>query len=251
MKRVLVALIPLVAFTAAAMWWYHPTHAQPTPPRGQRLMAPDHWVPMEAILVNTADHGGVITGRYYRGADGSIRNESGRELDKPGVIAISNIEQKRYYEKRFDRDYWESSPMFPPPNFRPFVMTSGGGLEAEAWPAKVKGFDVHRRQKTGKWQHNDTGEIREGTITEYLAPTLNFLAVLSEATLGGRAEYTDIKVRPQPKELFAPPVGAKIVDVFEPRGIISAKEAKKAGLDYGAYLKQHNEQAHKHKEQHK
>ena len=245
-KRFVVSVALLLATGVLAFYVYDPhTHinaAQPKEARKVVIGAAD-WVTFDAVQSQTLDSGRVVAGHFFQGFDGSTRMEAGYDLETPLVIDIKNVEQKRYYVRTSDGT-WTSGPMFPPDPFKPPQFSVGGGLDAEPFPAKVKGFDVHRRQKTGKWQ-NDKGDVREGTITEYLAPVLNFFTVFSESTMGGRIEYNDIKLRPQPKELFAPPIGAKVIYTDELGGYVSAKEAKKAGIDYGAYLKEHNEKVHK------
>jgi hypothetical protein len=213
-----LVIAPLVLFAAAAFWLSADSPAQAIQSAEPReiIQSPDHWVAFDAVQAQTLDSGRKTAGRFFQGPDGSTRLESGYELDQPLVIDIKNVEQKRQYVKRFDGT-WESSPLYPRPDFRPFLVQPGGGLDAERWPAKVKGFDVHRRLMKTK-SYNDNGDVREGTITEYLAPMLNFLSVYSESSGGGRSEYTEIKLRPQPKELFAPPPGAVVTELFESSG---------------------------------
>ena len=83
---------------------------------------------------------------------------------------------------------------------------------------------------------------KPGTLTIFWAPMLNMLPIRMTSS-GGTTEYYDIKLGPQASSLFVPPLNAAVEARTEPGGIIDSNEARKAGIDYGAYLKEHNAKA--------
>ena len=250
--RIMIAVVGPLAITAGlALWLYLPSAAQSN--KRRVLDSSPHWVSFSA-LQRTSDPAANrdTVARFYQGADGSTRLESGPNLADPTVIDIKNIEQKRQYVRTFGK--WTSYQMYPRADyaFNPPKAAVGGsdgaeGIEADPWPSQVRGFTVHRLEKNAKWE-DDKGNVRRGSVTTFYAPLLNLLPILMTSSLGGVVEYYDIKLGPQPPILFMPPQNADVMVSVEPGGIINAAEAKKAGLDYQAFVKDHNAKAHQQHE---
>ena len=223
------------------------THAQ-AQSQAQRvvLTGPGHWVAFSA-LQRTTDAAGNVLGvaRFYQAFDGSTRLESGPDLSNPAIIDIKNIDRKLQYVRAYGK--WTSNPMLPRADyaFKPPMMAVTSD-ESLPWPVQIQGFTVyaHRLNKPGT-RPNDNGDVGDGGLTIFWAPMLNMLPIRMTSS-GGTTEYYDIKLGPQPPSLFVPPLNAVVEARTEPSGIIDSNAAREAGLDYGAYLKEHNAKAQQH-----
>jgi hypothetical protein len=56
--------------------------------------------------------------------------------------------------------------------------------------------------------------------TKFVAPALNFLPLISQRSDGYRQAFTNINVRDQAPELFAPPADVTITECPQPMGIV-------------------------------
>jgi hypothetical protein len=199
---VVALLFPALLVTIQAASW---RQVAGTPRADQSVPAPDHWVAFDAI-VRTIGPRGVTVGKFYRGSDGSTRNDSGPEDNPSRIVSISNVSLITHYEG-IDGT-WKSYPMkLPAGDYRPGLrsLTRTHGLEAST--LKILGFTVYRLESTG-------GVVR------YQAPDLNFFALVTEFQ-DTRQECSDVVIRDQPAAVFMPPPGVVVEPQSQYRGIVS------------------------------
>lgn len=167
------------------------------------LPQPDHWVPFSANveIVGTGRDGStqVVRGRFWRGADGSTRLETGPSEDDVRVTSINNLTKEVTYVGPTKSGTWLEQPMPPPGPFgrKPIQYTTRMvGLTLNF--GEVEGFKVHR-------YINPNGD-------EWLwAPDLNFFPLVRRMAGGRRLEqYSNVQVGDQASSLFEPPAGVTI-----------------------------------------
>jgi hypothetical protein len=158
---------------------------------------PDHIVPFSADYVRTTTtKSGTTTevGRFFRASDNSFRRESG---PSPGTIALINVRRVQdgaMYVWSLSRGV-SVHPLQTPPN--------GWGPQSrrrsfeQVVDEKIEGFVVLKT------------EPRPGDI-QLEVPELNFFVIYQRTCVDERAwcteeRYSNIKIGPQPPELFEPP----------------------------------------------
>ncbi len=167
---------------------------QASGPDGDRVPGPDHWIAFSADVAKTSPTGAVI-GRFYQGADGSTRLESGPALGDVRAIDIKNIARERQYV--FFNGKWVEHPMklSVPRTLR--VRTYGPHVTAAFVRTKHEGLDALLHS------------FPDGR-SEKIIPELNFFVADNVAPTGERILFTNIKVAAVDDAVFAPPADANI-----------------------------------------
>src|SRR5689334_17489809 len=75
------------------------------------LSGPREWVEFSAVMTKSEPGRRDIVGRFFRGADGSDRLESGPSLDDVLGIAIHNLTTEHYYMYANNGQGWHGFPM--------------------------------------------------------------------------------------------------------------------------------------------
>jgi hypothetical protein len=170
------------------------------------LHGPSQWVEFTAVATKTDPNGPPVVGRFFRGADGSERLDTGPALDNVGTIMINNLTTERYYNWS-ERTGWINGPMQVPPELKRPMAYRKGMFASTATAIKYGEFDA-LQVSTG-----------EGSVSR-LVPALNFFAIDRLSPLGGRISFTDVRVGPVAEYLKTLPaaIGARYagVPLFEP-----------------------------------
>lgn len=177
------------------------------PPLTDEIPQPLGWVAFAADVSRTSPQGYRISGRFWRAADGSTREEYDLTGESSGVGAmIKNIGTSLLYTLLPDGT-WVSQPMvLPQGRFQPLRRRHGSAFQLSE--STVQGFVVYRASGSG------------GGI-ELQAPALNFFPLRREYADGGVDQYTNVRIGPPPPNvLFEPSPGASVTYLSEPGGLI-------------------------------
>jgi hypothetical protein len=120
---------------------------------------PDHWVPFSARMEILLPTGKRWVGRFFRGADGSTRSETGASFDHVELISIHNYTERMQY--RFSRSMGWSSGLVERPPFwpKPLMMSGTMYRRLRKSEVRVEGLDLLVRVTPDS--------------TEWIAPQLN------------------------------------------------------------------------------
>lgn len=203
LRTLLLGAVPLITLASLA-------YVGPGPQgtgSGGHLASPAAWVPFEADVRITSPDQSFVVGRFYRGADGSTRLETGPPDSTDRIISIRNVGESKYYSYS-PWNGWSRHPMrLPAGGWRPpSVSADNPNLRAAA---SIEGYEVL-----------DAGGGQGDRMLR--APALNFFPLLVE-TRGSRREYHNIQLITPPPDLFAPPPGVSIRERPEPRGIVASE----------------------------
>ena len=178
-----------VWLTTTALGLLIATHG--TPLVGQGAGAPEPWVPFVADYEQSGSSG-TVRGRLWRGADGSVRLETGDGLVAPH-IQIRNISRDTYYEFRA-LSGWTSLPLRA--GGAPATRAEDAG--SEATPVLFEGRAALRRS-------SPAGQV------DVIVPELNFLPVERSLPDGSRVALRNIRTDVALNAaLFEPPAGASV-----------------------------------------
>jgi hypothetical protein len=183
---------------------------QPVPDggTGADILSPSDWVPFVAKVRSVSGEGANshirMEGLFYRGGDGSDRFESGPPSGPTKTITIHNISANRFYV--FEQGRWTSNPMRLPPS----------GYHPRKRRVDMRGMEESSEMVSGYRVYKYTDR---GGIVSLQAPDLNFFALRTSAQ-GTVQEFYDVQLGEQPADVFSPPLGAKIEERTEVKGII-------------------------------
>jgi hypothetical protein len=154
---------------------------------------PDHWVPFSAEMEIVLPTGRRWVGRFFRGADGSTRSETGASLERIELISINNYTERMQY--RFSRRTGWSSGLLERPPFwpKPLMMSGAMYRRLQKSEVPVEGLDVLVRVTP------------DGT--ELIAPQLNGHVIdvqRSGCGPGCGTHFRHFKLGDQPASLFRP-----------------------------------------------
>ncbi len=174
------------------------------------ISAPASWIALSADIVRTFPGTAQRqVGRFYRGSDGSELMATWVEGREGGLRAINirNVSLNTFYHTWKDGE-WYSHPMKLPPG----GYTPKNRLQSDyvRHPQQIQGFDTYRR-------------VHRFGMVNYEAPSLNFLALLSQHTTGEavRQEFVNIVLGEPEATVFLPPPGAIIEASPVLSGIVS------------------------------
>jgi hypothetical protein len=219
-----VGVVSVVALVGAGLGTAYGFGYLTQPPAGfqsQMVTGPTDWVSFSALSTHLGEGGQVRLGRFYQGADGSTRSESGSRREDVSIIGIKNIGEGVFYLwKR--KTGWESHPMdMPPSGWKP---RSGRPIGfSTIMFADIEGFDVIKDPID-----------RYGTTT-YYAPELNFFPVRIvtrcrvELASECGVRLSEITIGEQPSEYFKPPPGVPVLERSEPGGIVRLSRPSAGG----------------------
>src|SRR5579872_1095024 len=179
----------LALIVAADMKSFRTRAAEPT-----GIAGPNQLIEFSSVMTRTRPGGDTLTGRYFRGPDGSDRHESGPALDEIYFVEIKNIAQATYYTwDRRTPETWYAHPMQINGTQRRFARTMSRAQAKNAGPLYHEDFEVV--------------ELSGGGLTRHIAPALNFLDVDRVLPNGGRITHTNIRIGAVTQALAsAPPV---------------------------------------------
>jgi hypothetical protein len=190
------------------------TQLRPTTVQRKPIEQPNHWVAFEAdVQVLQGADSGDLRGRFYRNSDGSTRLEEEQVNDRENrTVSIHNIALAKWFTFNPLKG-WTSRPMVLPPNgWQPALQYQGN---PQFRPSTI--------QRDGRPLYEKTFGSDEIWVED---PALNFFPVIKQELLTGRHEtYTKIVEIEPPAELFEPPVGADVVELRQPGGIVWAATA--------------------------
>jgi hypothetical protein len=156
---------------------------QPQPPPPEEIPSPRDWIAFSAEVRGEGPEG-PYEGRFYRGADGSTRKETGPRGAAIDRIVIVNLTRGEQYScrKTCTTISIEGKQPKAPPRMRKIA-----GLNKLEKP--VEGFNAY---------------LWESGTTQTVIPDLNFFA-LDLRTTRVSEKYSNIRVAQQPPELFERP----------------------------------------------
>ena len=154
---------------------------------------PDRWVPFSAEMEIVLPGGKRWVGRFFRGADGSTRSETGASLDQIELISINDYTERMQY--RFSRRTgWSSGTVERPPGWPKALMMSGEMYRRlHKGEVPVEGLDVLVRVTPDS--------------TEWIAPQLNGFVIdvqRSGCGPGCGTHFRRFTLGDQPASLFQP-----------------------------------------------
>jgi len=188
-----------------------------------------NWVEFSAVMTKNEPGRPDSVGRFFRGADGSDRLESGPSLDDVRGIAIHNFATEHYYMWANNGQGWHGFPMpLGRDGKRPQKLRANLATPTPQ-PLTHEGLAVV--------------QVMAGAWTVRKAPDLNFFDVDKLAPNGARVVASNIRrarlddaIAALPPthaaryanlpSLFDPPAGVPVTWHTEPNGII-VKELKK------------------------
>jgi hypothetical protein len=156
---------------------------QPQAPPAGEIPSPSDWVAFSAE-VRGETPAGPYEGRFYRGADGSTRKETGPRGGPIDRIVIVNLTRGEEYSCRKTCTTTSIDEKRPK---TPSRMRKIAGLTTLDRP--VEGFQAY---------------LWESGTTQTVIPELNFFAVELRTTMVSE-KYSNIRVGSQPPELFERP----------------------------------------------
>jgi hypothetical protein len=164
------------------------------------ISQPDHIVPFSADYLGIRTNRQTRTvkiGRFYRSADNSFRRESGPSPDQITLVNVRHVPHGAFYVWSRLRGF-SIYPLHPPPHGWSFIHSRLGNPE-DFLEERFEGFEVMR----------EVG--RRGNVS-VVVPQLNFFAIYTkfcgeDGSWCDESRYSNIKVGPQPAELFEPPYG--------------------------------------------
>jgi hypothetical protein len=171
------------------------------------IAGPDHWVPFQADFTDVSRDGTtMMTGKIYRGADGSFRRD-GTSIKSVYTVMINNLSLGKNFVLPPGSSTWVVRPL---------------GVTAKEWTAP-------QRRRADRLQQGDRRQ--EGLLVlaqvdhpETLeAPELNFYPVTAVLTNGTREVLSRITLGDVPQEVFSPPSDADLTYESTPGGIIKRK----------------------------
>jgi hypothetical protein len=152
---------------------------------------PAHWVPFSATMEIVRGSNRWV-GRFYRGADGSIRSETGRAAGPVESILINNYtDGMKYVFSR--RTGWSSGLVERPPAWpKPHMMSGRFYRSLAKSEVPFEGLDVLVRVTPD--------------ATELFAPQLNgfVIDVREKACAECGIHFRNFKLEDQPASLFQP-----------------------------------------------
>jgi hypothetical protein len=210
------AILAAVALTASA------ARSQPV----ELIPAPENWVSFSADvrIYQRGSETPTTVGRFFQGADGSDRMETGPVEDPTRVISIKNIARVTSYMKT-SAGRWSAAPM---------EISPERGWRPPKWRLGTPALTPHpyrlaiRAGENGDLQAADGFEafvhVDQYGNVDYMVPTLNFFRAVRESpSMGYKALYFNIRLEPQPAALFEPPPGVAVEKLDKPRGITIRK----------------------------
>lgn len=156
---------------------------QPQAPPAEDFPAPREWIAFSAD-VRGAGPEGPFEGRFYRGADGSTRKETGPRGGPIDRIVVVNLTRGEQYSCRKTCTTISIEGKRPT---TPTRLRKTAGLTKLDKP--LEGFDAYL------WETGTTSTV---------IPDLNFFAVDLRSTMINE-KYSNIRVGKQPPELFERP----------------------------------------------
>lgn len=183
----------------------------------QDIPSPDNWVAFEADETLTGlGRPEAVYGRFYQGADGSTRHETGPRPTEMRVVDIKNISLSRWFV--WGGGQWYSYPMILPKTGRTPRKMSEGSVKPVAPVANIP-FDLHEVTLSER-------------RTQLVAAALNFFAIVEERVDDYRLERTNITIQAQDPTVFLPPAGATVVECPQPGGIVVSAGATPDAQQY-------------------
>jgi hypothetical protein len=184
--------------------------------QGELISQPDHWVAFEADITRVAPNGQIISGRFYRGEDGSdlsIEEQvSSSTSSKVTIRHIANYSKGRYYRSKGQQ--WISGPLSVATPRKPlqFFSKSSDLRKYRGRLALLAGQDGSLNAANGldAW----ISATDEGSV-HLLVPSLNFYPIVSNKLNGSRRVLSNIRIGPVPASLFEPPSGEPVDFVEE------------------------------------
>jgi hypothetical protein len=169
------------------------------------IEGPDHWVAFHADFKDVAlDGTTTMTGKIYRGADGSYRRE-GTAITGDSTVLITNLTLGQNFERRAKSTTWTVRPLgVAPGEYRLPLHRRATALQKDA-VQQYEGLTVYPQA-----DHPASLE----------APELNFFAIVAELPRGGKEVLSNITIGNVPAEVFTPPPGAEQTFTSTPGGII-------------------------------
>ena len=168
-----------LAFILAVLLLQQPQAAPPP----QEIPSPREWVAF-AAEVRGAGLEGQFEGKFYRGADGSTRKETGPPGGPIDQIVIMNLTRGEQYSCRKTCTTTSLAGRGPTTPRRMRMMPALTKLDKP-----VEGFQAY---------------LWDSAVTSIVIPDLNFFAVdLKSAAVSEK--YSNIRVGKQPPELFERP----------------------------------------------
>jgi hypothetical protein len=182
---------------------------------GPWIDAPSSWVPFQARLLVTHPDGNTVHGRFFRGADGSDRLETGPSINDIRVVSIKNVRERVIYLGRKVPNTWERRSWEPP-----FEGAAPMFKQGPNWTLHPFRFAIRKGESgslTGTSGFAAYAVKTDSGILTFRVPVLNFFEVIRQRPDGRYEAYSEIEFTDQPMELFSPPPGGIIVDKAELR----------------------------------
>jgi len=226
-SKAVAFLLPPVLVIATALTVRHWNQPPPalSPQLAPAIPAPSGWIAFSGdVKVTHAGEDRAVLGRFYQSSDGSTRLETWPENHQfVGIVDIQNIAQATSYIGSGKK--WNAAPMDIERPWVPMVRRVNE-LGLNKYPKKL---DVGEGG-TGSVQSDKgfEGYVRtdlRGTNT-LLVPALNWYPVVRQNVAGRRETLTNIRIGPQPAELFLPPPDAKISKLDKSRGHVTHSTAE-------------------------
>lgn len=164
------------------------------------VAAPSEIVAFQARMMRSDPHE-TFEGQFYRGADGSTReegvvtfNDGARAAER--VVGIYNASHRHLYVYRDSRGWMSTEILDDKKSTAPRYRLAQPGLDGLVKEQqRFQGLDVYRFSRDGGQQR-------------LLAPALNFFVVkFEQPSTGYRREYADFRLGEQSADLFVPPPG--------------------------------------------
>ena len=163
-------------------------------------LSPPGWVAFSAELELVDGNGQVRTGRVFRDEHGCERAETPTGPKGSMVITIQNFEEHKVFSSLNGR--WSVQAMRPAPRPRPR-------------PAGYRPPTLERHEDFDVYEHWIDVRRPDGTITRrrrVIAPALDDYYVSFERPDGQTQTARNIRLGPQPAELFQPPAGTELAE---------------------------------------
>ena len=171
----------------------------PAVPHRLVVPGPNTWIAFAADVRITSQDRPEQWGRYAQDEHGCVRQDMVHP-DGSALVSITNYQTERFY--RLFHGVWTVQPMkMGPVPHRPIQRM----LDAKA--PSIEGFDAY---SVDSLVRSPRGDYRRQAI---VIPALNFYEAVSTMPTGERRTAVNIRVGPQPQDLFLPPEGATLTEV--------------------------------------
>jgi hypothetical protein len=188
----------------------------------EQIELPDRWVPFQADVKVTFRHkDDVAFGRFYRGADGSRRLDSGPSAHDVRVTFIYNAPEDRVYGFTAQQGWTVE---------RANAKRTGRDLPPKSLPIRGTTRQAFGKAALFRGQSGSLNAL-EGLLTYrtdspdgstfFSSPELNGFDVMAQNAEGRTETYSNIELVTPPSSLFAAPSGAVITPkASPPRGLL-------------------------------